>query len=58
MTASTEEEIKERMKELQAAEGPSLLEIKIALGNRLNLGRPTRSTHENKEDFMHFLALK
>ncbi|MCL1911461.1 MAG: phosphonopyruvate decarboxylase [Leptospirales bacterium] len=33
-------------------EGPALLEIKINIASRDDLGRPTRTTHENKEDFM------
>jgi phosphonopyruvate decarboxylase len=33
-------------------QGPALLEIKVNLASRDDLGRPTRTTHENKEDFM------
>ena len=35
--------------------GPVLLEIKVNLNSRNDLGRPSRTTHENKEDFMNFL---
>jgi len=31
------------------------LEIKVNLASRDDLGRPTRTTHENKEDFMNSL---
>lgn len=33
----------------------TFIEVKCALGSRANLGRPTTSTHENKEEFMKFL---
>ena len=36
-------------------EGPVFLEIKVNLASREDLGRPTRTTHENKEDFMEYL---
>jgi phosphonopyruvate decarboxylase len=42
---------------MQSTTGPVLLEIKVTAGSRKNLGRPTRSPIENKNDFMHFLAL-
>ncbi|MDR1975213.1 MAG: phosphonopyruvate decarboxylase [Bacteroidales bacterium] len=35
-----------------STDGPSFLEIKINTLSRENLGRPTRTTHENKDDFM------
>ena len=41
---------------MQRAEGPALLEIQVNKGGRKDLGRPTRSPIENKEDFMDFLA--
>lgn len=53
----TEEELKNSMVWLRGTNGPALLEIKINSGGRKNLGRPTRTTHENKTDFMHFLAI-
>lgn len=37
-------------------EGPSFLEIRIKLGSRSDLGRPTRTPRENKDDFMRYLA--
>jgi phosphonopyruvate decarboxylase len=36
-------------------EGPALLEVKINISSRDDLGRPTRTTHENREDFMNGL---
>ena len=37
-------------------DGPALLEIKCNKGARENLGRPTRTPLENKEDLMNFLS--
>jgi len=47
--------LKQALKAFRDEEGPSLLEIKINTASRDDLGRPTRTTHENKEDFMKFL---
>eukprot|EP01135_Chromosphaera_perkinsii_P010635 Nk52_evm35s2192 gene=Nk52_evmTU35s2192 len=55
-TASSTEEIKEKLAALQSAEGPAMLEIFVNRGGRKDLGRPTRTPIQNKEDFMTFLA--
>ncbi|CAL1538284.1 unnamed protein product [Lymnaea stagnalis] len=55
--AKTEQEIEEKVQYLHKAKGPILLELKVKLGSRSDLGRPTRTTHENKEDFMDFLRV-
>lgn len=52
---STEQEIEEGMQRLMNQPGPVLIEVRIRLGSRSDLGRPTRTTHENKDDFMEFL---
>lgn len=55
--ANTAEEIAEQFQNLCDSTGVSLLEIKANPGgHRADLGRPTRSPIENKEDFMEFLA--
>ena len=36
-------------------EGPVLLEVKVNKGARKDLGRPTTTPIENKEDFMKFI---
>lgn len=36
----------------------SFIEVKCAIGSRENLGRPTTTARENKENFMHYLSLK
>lgn len=56
--AVTEEEVTHAVEKLRSSSGPSMLEIKTRIGSRKNLGRPKTSPVENKEDFMHFLALK
>lgn len=46
-------------KELYAArerEELSLIEVKCAIGSREDLGRPTKTTLENKQNFMDFLS--
>ncbi len=57
MTAETKEEIQNSVDRIKSMKGPVLLEIKCAGGHRKNLGRPKRTTLENKSDFMHFLAI-
>jgi phosphonopyruvate decarboxylase len=59
MIASNENEITEAIEKLRAIknDGPALLELRVKSGHRKNLGRPTRSTNENRKDFMHFLQL-
>lgn len=54
-SASTENEIAEMLKEMKKMDGPVLLEIKINKGSRENLGRPTTTPIENKEQFMNYL---
>ena len=48
-------DLKTVMKFFRDEEGPVLMEIRVNLDSRDDLGRPTRTTHENKEDFMSFL---
>ncbi|CAF3142886.1 unnamed protein product [Rotaria sp. Silwood2] len=59
MIATNQNEIKEAMEKMRTInnDGPVLLELRIKTGHRKNLGRPTRSTNENRKDFMHFLQL-
>lgn len=54
-SATTKEELKEKIKELKECTGPALLEIKVNKGARKDLGRPTTTPIENKEAFMNFL---
>ena len=52
LKAETKDEVKEMISLLKFKDGPCLLEIKINKGSRDDLGRPTRTPKENKEDFM------
>ena len=53
--ATTRSEIKKSVIEMESNNKLSFLEIKVGSGFRKDLGRPTRSPLENKEDFMGFL---
>ena len=54
--AETEAEIIKCINELKLSEGPSLLEIRVNKGARVNLGRPEVSPAENKINFMKALS--
>ena len=53
---STKEDLLDILNEIKNQEGLSLLEIKVKKGNRNDLGRPTTSPIQNKEDLMTFLG--
>lgn len=55
--AVTEDEVIDGVTRLRAMDGPAMLEIKTKMGARKDLGRPKTTPVQNKEDFMHFLAL-
>ena len=55
-TAVSKEEILYSLKSMQNISGPSLLEIKVRIDSRDNLGRPTTTPVENKNAFMNFLS--
>jgi phosphonopyruvate decarboxylase len=57
-TVTGAKELKEILKTFCTEKGPSFLEIKINTATRENLGRPTRTTHENKNDFMKNISNK
>ncbi|MDZ5034340.1 phosphonopyruvate decarboxylase, partial [Clostridium perfringens] len=42
-------------REIKDIKGPVLLEVIVKKGARKNLGRPTTTPIENKENFMRFL---
>ncbi|XP_037091486.1 phosphonopyruvate decarboxylase-like [Pollicipes pollicipes] len=56
MRAETGPELAAAVCQLRAADGPVLLEVRVAAGARDNLGRPSRSPVQNKADLMQFLA--
>jgi phosphonopyruvate decarboxylase len=56
--ANTEAELSEIIVKILPMEGPIFVEVKVNKGARKDLGRPKRSTLENKADFMEFLSRK
>lgn len=55
VSVSEKEELKEAVRRLANAKGPTLLEVKIRPGARKDLGRPKTSPLKNKTDFINFL---
>jgi phosphonopyruvate decarboxylase len=53
--ADSIESIKSVLPKLLASDGPSILEIRVKKGARNDLGRPTTTPVENKENLMDFL---
>ncbi len=54
-SAQSEEEIKATIGKIKQIEGPTLLEIKVNKGARKDLGRPTTTPIQNKEELMEFI---
>jgi phosphonopyruvate decarboxylase len=54
--AETIQGIEDGLKELMDSDGPGLLEIKVKVGARSDLGRPSVSPSENKVAFMNYLS--
>ncbi len=50
--------LEEALEEVKKSEGLSLIEVKSSLGARADLGRPTTTALENKQNFMAYLAEK
>jgi phosphonopyruvate decarboxylase len=55
IVAVDKDEILSALKKMQVIDGPILLEIKVKVKSRDDLGRPTTTPIENKECFMEFL---
>lgn len=58
MSVDSQEDLQHAMDKLKHMEGPLLLEVKVALGARSDLGRPTKTPKENIDAFMNFLSLE
>lgn len=56
ITVSEKEEILQAINHLKNADAPALVEIRVRIASRDNLGRPTTTPIENKESFMNFVA--
>lgn len=55
-SASDKESIISTIHKLQSLKGPTLLEIRVKIDSRDNLGRPTTTPIENKKEFMDFVS--
>lgn len=55
-SATSEAEIEEALNRLDSLNGPVLLELRVKVASRDDLGRPTTSPVENKDFFMDFLS--
>lgn len=55
VSVETEEEITNAINNALTNQGPSLIEIKVSINSRDNLGRPKTTPIENKESFMKFI---
>ena len=56
--ATTREEMLQALQQLKDLEGPVLLELRVKIDSRDDLGRPTTTPIQNKEAFMEFLSEK
>jgi phosphonopyruvate decarboxylase len=52
----TKEELKQILPRLCSSQGPSLLEVQVGKGARIDLGRPKTTPQENKSAFMDYLS--
>lgn len=55
LKASTVEEVAQAVETAKAADELTFIEIKAALGARSDLGRPTTTAEENKDNFMQYV---
>ena len=56
LTVTTEEEFSALSDRINALEGPVMIELRVRIDSRDNLGRPTTTPIENKEAFMNNLG--
>jgi phosphonopyruvate decarboxylase len=56
MRATTREEMIAALQQLETTEGPVLLELRVKIDSREDLGRPTTTPIQNKEAFMEELS--
>ena len=54
--AETFEQLDSLLEDAKKSEGPVFIEVCCALGSRADLGRPTTTARENKENFMDYLG--
>lgn len=51
-----QEGLRNALSDAKGRKGPVFIEVKCALGSRSDLGRPTTTARENKENFMGYLS--
>ena len=56
ISVDTLEELDNVLKEVKESEELTMIEVKCAIGARDNLGRPTTTAKENKENFMKYVS--
>jgi len=54
-TATNANQLDKILKTVIHQQGPSFIEVKVSIGSRDNLGRPTTTPKQNKEELMRFL---
>ena len=57
-SVSSAAEITDALQHIQSSNGPVLIEIRVKIDSRDDLGRPTTTPIENKDQFMQFLSKK
>ncbi len=58
LRASTHDEILAALKQMEQLEGPVLVELRVKIDSRDNLGRPTTTPVQNKQAFMAKMGIK
>lgn len=58
LRASTHDEILAALKQMEQLEGPVLVELRVKIDSRDNLGRPTTTPVQNKQAFMAKIGIK
>ena len=57
LSATTRQEMLDALEQLEQTEGPVLLELRVRIASREDLGRPTTTPIENKKAFMEELGV-
>ncbi len=55
ISAVTEDEVDAALVQMKSCSGPTFLEVRVRKGARSDLGRPTKSPLQNRDDFIEFL---
>ncbi len=55
-SVATQQEIEQTLLRISQCEGPLLIELRVKIDSRTDLGRPTTTPQDNKRNFMDFLS--